>query len=228
MFDLETYRDDCSRLTLGQDKLEEMISVTEKTNKKRLTRPVRTVLLTAVLAATLGTAALAANPEVAEKVQMFFGYTFAFTATDGSGLEAGVVVKPGNDAANIIAAGELPPMAFEVREGRSILTLDGKELDVTEAMEKDGYYQTEGDSYTLRVLPDGTAVVKLDNGTEDGISWTFPLTAEGAQLGDSKEVWYGTMDDEGNITPDEEGVQIETPHTFTEDEDGNLIPVGEE
>ncbi len=203
--------------------------MTEKTSKKRLSRPVRTVLLAAALAAALGTAALAANPEVAEKVQMFFGYTFSFTASDGSELEAGVVVDPESFSADhIMTAGELPPMAFEVREGRSILTLDGKELDVTEAMAKDGYYQTEGESYTLRVLPDGTAVVKLDNGTEEGISCTFPLTAEGAQLGDSKEVWYGTMDDEGNITPDGEGVQIETPHTFTEDEDGNLIPVGEE
>jgi len=204
-----------------------MISMTEKTNKKRLTRPVRTVLLAAALAAALGTAALAANPEVVEKVQMFFGYTVTFTAADGSELESGVVSDPSNPAADIIAGGQLPSMAFEVREGRSILALDGEELDVTEAMEKDGYYQTEEEGYTLRVLPDGTAVVKLDNGTEEGVTLTFALGADGADLGDAKEVWYGTMDDEGNITPDEEGWEIETPHAYTEDDEGNLIPVGE-
>lgn len=227
MFDLESYRDDCSRLTLGQEKLEEMISMTEKPNRKRFVRPVRTVLVAAALAAVLGTAALAANPEVAEKVQMFFGYSFTFTAADGSELGSGMVSVPSNPAADIIAAGELPPMAFEVREGKIFLTLDGKELDVTEAMEKDGYYQSVGEGYTLRVLPDGTAVVDLDNGTEDGVTLTFALGADGADLGNAKEVWYGTMDDQGNITPDEAGWEIETPHAYTEDDEGNLIPVVE-
>jgi len=225
VFELETYRDDCARLTLGQEKLEEMISMTEKTNKKRLTRPVRTVLLTAALAAALGTAALAANPEVVEKVQMFFGYTVTFTAADGSELESGVVSVPSNPAVDIVAGGQLPSMAFEVREGRSILTLDGEEINVTEAMEKDGYYQTVGEGYTLRVLPDGTAVANLDNATEDGITLTFALGADGADLGNAKEVWTGTMDDQGNITPDEEGWTVETPHAFTEDDEGNLVPV---
>lgn len=52
-------------------------------------------------------------------------------------------------------------MAYAERDGRKILTLDGKEIDVTEAMEKDGYYEQEIEGAALRVAADGMATITV-------------------------------------------------------------------
>lgn len=52
-------------------------------------------------------------------------------------------------------------MAYAERDGRKILTPDGKEIDVTEAMEKDGYYEQEIEGAALRVTADGVATITV-------------------------------------------------------------------
>lgn len=200
MFDRESYQRACSGLRLGQEKLEEMIQMTENQKKGRAVRPVRVVLLAAALAAVLGVSALAANPEVAEQVQNFiFGYTLTFTSLEGSDMEAGVAME-GSVETNVMAAMTLPPMAYEVRDGRNILTIDGEERDVTEAMEKDGCYETKGEGYSLKLMPDGTVLVDLDDGLGNSMSCKLLLNAEGVvpnadRFQTDGPVWQWTEED---------------------------------
>jgi len=81
MFDPSCYRNDCARLVLGREKIEEMISMTEDQNrKKRALRPVRAVVIAAALAACLGATAFAASPAGQELLEEF---TMRFVVSDG-------------------------------------------------------------------------------------------------------------------------------------------------
>lgn len=191
MFDREEYRRACSGLTLGREKIEEMIVMTENGNKKRVMRPVRVVLLAAALAAVLGVTALAANPAVQEQIKDFF-MSFSFvTAGDGSfsmttegdlaGGSISVTVDGDPEGGDLFqTANAVPEMAYEVRDGRNILTIGGEERDVTEAMAKDGCYETAGEGYTLKLLPDGTAMLELADGQGNRMSCELLLDGTGA------------------------------------------------
>ena len=48
---------------------------------------------------------------------------------------------------------------MEEREGRTILLLDGAEIDVTDDLSKAGEYLYEGEDYEVRVDSDGVAVL---------------------------------------------------------------------
>ena len=111
MFDPRSYHEACDRMTLSAEKIEEMIAMTENTNKKTVRRPARVALLAAALVAALGITASAAELPA---VQEFFA-TIMVTVTSDS-----------------VAAGlKMPDVAMEEREGRSILVVDGEETDVT-------------------------------------------------------------------------------------------------
>ncbi len=106
MFDQKSYCEACDRLTLSTEKTEEMIAMTENMNKKTVRRPVRVALVAAAVAAALGITASAAElPAVKE----FFATIFVTVAVDG-------------DAAGL----NLPNVAMEERDGRSILIIDGE------------------------------------------------------------------------------------------------------
>lgn len=183
--------------------MEDMIKMTENQKKGRAVRLVRVVLLAAALAAVLGVSALAANPEVAEQVQDFFkGYVLTFTALDGSEMDT-VVAAEGSIETSVIATRTMPPMAYEVRDGRNILTIDGEERDVTEAMEKDGCYETAGEGYSLKLMPDGTALVELDDGLGNSMSCKLQLNAEG-------------------VVPNAERFQMDGPVWQWTEEDGEI------
>ena len=104
MFDPRSYREACDRMTLDAEKIEEMIAMTENTSKKTVRRPARVALLAAAVVAALGITASAAELPA---VQEFFATIFVTVASDGAGLN-------------------LPSVAVEEREGRSILLVDGE------------------------------------------------------------------------------------------------------
>ena len=62
MFDPKLYREACRELRAPEDKIEEIIAMTEKTNKKRI-RPLRTALIAAAAVAMMVVSVAAANPE---------------------------------------------------------------------------------------------------------------------------------------------------------------------
>ena len=67
MFDPKLYREACRELKVPEDKIEEVIAMTEHTNKKKR-RPLRTVLIAAAAAAMMVVGVSAANPEMVEAV----------------------------------------------------------------------------------------------------------------------------------------------------------------
>ena len=152
MFEKSSYCNACARMTLGADKIEEMISMTE--NQKKVRRfPKRAALLAAALAAALCVTAAAAEVPA---VQEFFATVFVTVSTK-DGVAAGL---------------NIPSVSVEEREGRSILIVDGEETDVTDALAREGGYLYEGDGFQVAVDENGVAMVTSygDDGTT--VSWS--------------------------------------------------------
>lgn len=172
MFGQKSYCDACDRLCLDTDKIEEMIDMTEN-QKKTARRPVRAALLAAALAAAFGITASAADlPAVKE----FFATIFVTVTSDDAGLN-------------------LPSVAVEKREERSILIINGEETDVTAALAQEGGYLYEGDGFRVEVDANGIALVTAygDNGTSVSYS---------TQWGDVQGDTVYKVDTEGSGTTD--------------------------
>lgn len=197
MFDPKRYRNACDRLTLDAEKLEEMIAMTENTNtKKRLSRPMETALIAAACVAALTVTAMAA-PAVQ---QLFMTYTITYV----------------DDSTQ--TAFTMPTLALAERDGRSILSVDGAETDVTDAFAKDGQYVLELDKATLTVKPDGMVEVQMAGGGESGpISYTFNLNEDASisGVGSVKVVTEDDVDPDGlgsyEVTLTENGEMEVTP-----------------
>lgn len=198
MFDQERYQNACARLTLGQEKWEEIIAMTENTSaKKRLSRPVKTILIAAACVAALTVTAMAAPA-----VQQLFT-TFTITYVDDSTQTAFT----------------MPTLALEQREDRSILTVDDVETDVTDAFAQDGQYVLDLDQATVTVKPDGWVEVQMAGGGESGpITYTFNLN-EDAPLTGVGNVKIAT---EGDVDSDAFG-----SYEVTVDENDNIQVTGQ-
>lgn len=198
MFDQERYQNACAQLTLGQEKWEEIIAMTENTSaKKRLSRPVKTILIAAACVAALTVTAMAA-PAVQ---QLFLTYTITYRNADTQ------------------TAFTMPTLALEQREDRSILTVDGEETDVTDAFTQDGQYVLDLDQATVTVKPDGWVEVQMAGGGESGpITYTFNLT-EDAPLTGVGNVKIAT---EGDVDSDAFG-----SYEVTVDENDNIQVTGQ-
>lgn len=162
MFDLKSYREACDKMILDGEKMEEMINMIENMEKKTSRRPARVAMVAAALVAALGITASAAEiPAVKE----FFANVFVTVSlTDGTFGELSI-----------------PTMAVEKREDRTFLLLDEKEIDVTDALAKEGEYLYEGEGYEVRVDAEGVAVLtaRSDDG-ENVLSFsTGPNAGEG-------------------------------------------------
>ena len=153
MFDLKSYRKACDRMTLDAEKIEEMIAMSENMSKKSIRRPARMAAVAAALVAALGITASAAElPAVKE----FFATVFVTVTTNDGEL----------------ADMSIPTMAVEERDGRTFLFLDEEEIDVTDALNRDGKYVHEGGDYTVEVDESGSARMTVLCG-EDGEVMTF-------------------------------------------------------
>ena len=133
MFDPNTYREACARLTPGAEKLEEMIAMTENTNRKKhfpapSNRAHRRRLCGRPVRHRHG------RPAVQK---LFMSFSVTFTDQNGNIQDAQMFI--------------CPDLALEKRDGKDILTVDGKEIDVTDAFAKDGKYVLEEDGATVTV-----------------------------------------------------------------------------
>ncbi len=148
MFDPRSYRDACSRLTLGQDKMEEIIAMTENENKKTSRRPLRVAVIAAAMVAALGITAGAAQLPVVQDFIITVRSALFVTGTNADGSFVGV---------------KLPEVTLDTADGKTILTVDGEAVDVTDALAKDGEYTYHKDladsSYDVVVKADGTYTV---------------------------------------------------------------------
>ena len=189
MFDPRSYREACDRMTLDAEKIEEMIAMTENTSKKTVRRPARVALLAAAVVAALG---ITANAAELPAVQEFFATIFVTVASDGAGLN-------------------LPSVAVEEREGRSILLVDGEETDITDALAQEGGYLYEGDGFEVAVNENGVAMVTAYD--DNGMSVSYSTEQENVQGG---TVYNVTTDGDGqdlhnyNIITDVKGAEVLT------------------
>ncbi len=127
--------------------------MTENRNVKRRKITWKVALIAAVCVAALTVTAFAAVPAV----QQFFT-TYTITYHSGDNMESAIVV---------------PPMSLTEQGGRTVLTVDDKEIDVTDSFAKDGKYVFEQDGSTITVYADGE--VDIMTADSDPMSFGFNL-----------------------------------------------------
>ena len=163
MFDPRSYREACDELALDTGKIEEMIFMTENTEKKALRRPARVAVVAAALAAALCVTAAAAEVPAGKE---FFATVFVTISTNDESAALGL---------------NMPEVAMEEREGRSILVVNDEALDVTDALAKEGGYLYEGDGFEVQVDEKGVAVVTVYG--NDGMTVSYSTEGGDAQGG---------------------------------------------
>ena len=146
MYDLNAYRERCSELCLSEDKLQEVIAMTEQTKKNSVRRPLRVGLIAAALCALLVISVSAANPEVLEGIM---------TAIRSSVAVGEYRQDLTMDTGEQVVALAYPEVSVEEREGRMILIVDGQETDITDELNEKGSYlwehEDEGASVQVKV-----------------------------------------------------------------------------
>lgn len=150
MFDPEVYRDMCRELRAPQEKIEEMIAMTEN-NKKKFHKPLRTALALCATVAMMVVGVAAANPEGLQEFVINLG---SIVRVDR--YRSDVTTKDGETFSMV----ESPAAKVENRDGRAILVLNGEdEADITDALAQDQHYVFEdftGDT-KITITVDGTA-----------------------------------------------------------------------
>lgn len=176
MFDPKLYREACRELRAPEDKIEEIIAMTEKTNKKRI-RPLRTALIAAAAVAMMVVSVAAANPEGTRE----FLYNIASVIRVDQYRQELTTA----DGEKVTVFG-IPEASVEDRDGRAILVIDGEDVaDITDELKSDGryYYEDSTDAGTyLTVAVEGwvddwTAAVSIGDG--EGPAYTFSSDSEG-------------------------------------------------
>ena len=197
MFDPKLYREACRELRAPEDKIEEIIAMTEKTNKKKI-RPLRTALIAAAAVAMMVVGVSAANPEATQEFWLTLRnavqvdqYRMDLTTEDG-------------EKVSVIS---VPQAMLENRDGRAILMVDGKDVaDITDALARDQHYVYEdvAEGSKISVTVDGT----IDN-------WT--MTADVGKLEeDGTYNWFGGVTTTSEDQDDSLGAQIFEGGAFSE------------
>lgn len=179
MFGPDLYRKTCSEsLRLSEEKFEGMIVMTE--NKKReLHRPIQIALIAAALACVMCVTAAAANPEMVAQIWR--------------SLSISVICEDEN---MVVIQADIPEISVKRMDERVILAVDNEQLDITEALERDGVFTLafEGEK--------GTAEVTV----QPDLTWGITMSMEGGNIAS-----HHTNDE---ITADETTVI----YTFTDDQ----------
>lgn len=149
MFDPKQYYEVCRELRAPEDKIEEIITMTEKTNKKKL-RPLRTALICAAAMAMMVVSVAAADPEGFESFLINIG-----TVVRVDRYRSDVTTEDGETFSMV----ESPDAMVENREGRAILVVNGEDAaDITDALAQDQHYVFEDftEDTRITITVDGT------------------------------------------------------------------------
>lgn len=148
MIDQKLYQETFSRLCASDEaKKEVLLKMQEKSNKKRLPKVLRGVLIAAALTAALAVTVSAANTNMLEDILL----TLVFS----DGIHERMVDEEGNEY-NFISIGG----GTEVRDGRVIFSGMGEELDITDALEADGVFTKTYDADGMEVVVTITGTVE--------------------------------------------------------------------
>ncbi|MCI9352944.1 MAG: hypothetical protein HFF58_06785 [Lawsonibacter sp.] len=149
MFDPKLYREACRELRAPEDKIEEIIAMTEKTNKKHI-RPLRTALIAAAAMAMMVVSVAAANPE---EFQAFVINLGSVVRVDR--YRSDVTTEDGETFSMV----ESPDAKVENRDGKAILVVNGEDAaDITDALAQDQHYVFEDftEDTRITITVDGT------------------------------------------------------------------------
>ena len=217
MFDSKLYREACRELTAPEDKIEEIIAMTEKTNKKKI-QPLRTALICAAAMAMMVVGGSAANPEA---VQTIWGRVLDIVHV---GQYRSEITMENGEQVTLL---ELPKAKVENREGRAILVVNGEDAaDITDALDSEGRYvykkTDEGACLVITVtgsIDDWKLTTSLDDpDTENpglvGVVNSSDMEKERVDDVDANSFFItdGDLDDgEGNVTVDLYITSVEVP-----------------
>ena len=167
MFDPRLYREACGELHAPQEKVEEMIAMTENHKSRKNRRPVRAVLAAAAAVAAMAIGVSAANPEVLEGITMHIA----------SVLQVGQLRQDMTTAeGETVTTLEMPEARIEDRDGRAVLLVMGEEIDITDALEGEG-------QYTYTYADEGTELTILVEGTLEDWTMTTSVGVPGEEPG---------------------------------------------
>lgn len=148
MFNPKLYHELCRELRAPEEKIEEIIAMTEQ-NKKRSRRPFRAVLVAAAALAVMAVGVSAANSEAVQ--ELIYQITYSVRVGD---YRHDLTTKDGDK----VTVFSMPEAAVENRDGRTVLVVDGEETDITDALRADGryVYQREDEGSVLDIAVEGT------------------------------------------------------------------------
>lgn len=149
MFDPKLYREACRELRAPEGKIEEIIAMTEKTNKKRV-RPLRTALIAAAAVAMMVVSVAAANPEEFQEFVINLG---SIVRVDR--YRSDVTTEDGETFSMV----ESPEAKVENRDGKAVLVVNGEDVaDITDALTRDQHYVFEDftEDTRITITVDGT------------------------------------------------------------------------
>ena len=152
MFNQNLYCEACLELKAPQEKIEEVLTMTEH-SKHKIRRPARLLAVAAAVTALLVISVSAANG----------GFLEGIVGTIRSSISIGdyreeLVMENGVE----ITALRFPEVSVEEKQGKIILLVDGEQTDITNAMAQDGRYiwdfEDEGTKIRVEVFrgEDGT------------------------------------------------------------------------
>lgn len=148
MFNPKLYHELCRELRAPEEKIEEIIAMTEQ-NKKRSRRPFRAVLVAAAALAVMAVGVSAANPEAVQ--ELIYQFTYSIRVGD---FRQDLTTEDGDH----VTVFTMPEVTVENKDGRTILAVDGEETDITDALNEDGRYdyQRVDEGTELKVTVEGS------------------------------------------------------------------------
>ena len=149
MFDPKLYREACREITAPEDKIEEIIAMTEKTNKRRI-RPLRAALVCAAAMAMMVVSVAASAPE---EFHEFVINLVSIVRVDR--YRSDVTTEDGETFSMV----QSPEAKVENREGKAILVVNGEDAaDITDALAQDQHYVFEDftEDTRITITVDGT------------------------------------------------------------------------
>lgn len=195
MFDPQVYREACGKMTIPQDKLEEMIAMTEAKEKK-VRRPFRAALIAAAAVAMMVVGVGAANPEA---VQELFVQIATVVRVDEYRQE--MVTSEGES----ITVLNIPKVNVENRAGQAVLMVDEEEVDITQALAEQEKYVYE------KTTPQNTKLCVEVTGSAEKWELTVSMEEEGKEVAsfttnsEESALAPGTLQDNYSVN---EGVDI--------------------
>ncbi|MCI8869172.1 MAG: hypothetical protein HFF39_01280 [Lawsonibacter sp.] len=171
MFNRKLYCNAMEELRAPQNKIEEVIVMTQNQTEKKFRRPLRTAAVAAAAVAMLTLGVSAANPE---GVQEFLYRVSAVIRLDDFRTE--VTMEDGTGVSLL----DVSQVAVETRGDRVVLVAGSEEIDITDGLAQDGRYVYEHSSEASELKVEVTGApgdyeytVTLGKAGDNGATFTF-------------------------------------------------------